>query len=76
MVDRGVARAEYPVWADGCQVGSVTTGSYSPSLDKNLGLALIQAEYAKAGQKLDIEIRGKKASAQAISKPFYKREEK
>ena len=76
MVDRGVARAEYPVLAEGRQVGVVTTGSYSPSLDKNLGMALIQAEYAKIGQKLDVEIRGKNVAAQVIPKPFYKREGK
>lgn len=76
MIDRGVARAEYPVKVDGQQVGSVTTGSYAPSLDKNLGLAIIQAGFAKVGQKIDIEIRGKQVAAQIISKPFYKREGK
>lgn len=76
MIDRGVARAEYPVMVDGQQVGSVTTGSYAPSLDKNLGLAIIQAGFAKVGQKIDIEIRGKQVAAQIISKPFYKREGK
>lgn len=76
MIDRGVARAEYPVWADGKCIGVVTTGSYAPSLDKNLGLALIEADYAKAGQKIEIEIRGKHIAAQVIAKPFYKREGK
>jgi aminomethyltransferase len=76
MVDRGVARAEYPILVEGSYVGVVTTGTYAPSLDKNLGLGIIQAEYAKVGQKIDIEIRGKNVSAQVISKPFYKREGK
>ena len=76
MVDRGVARAEYPILVEGSYVGAVTTGTYAPSLDKNLGLGIIQAEYAKVGQKIDIEIRGKNVSAQVISKPFYKREGK
>ena len=76
MIDRGVARAEYPVWAEGKCIGVVTTGSYAPSLDKNLGLALIEAGYAQAGQKIEIEIRGKHIAAQVITKPFYKREGK
>jgi aminomethyltransferase len=76
MVDRGIARAEYPVLAAGANIGVVTTGSYSPTLNKNLGLALIQADYAKLGQPIEIDIRGKLLSAEIIAKPFYKREGK
>jgi aminomethyltransferase len=74
MIGRGIARAEYPVKYDGQQVGTVTTGSFAPTLDKNLGLALIKAEYAEIGRELHIEIRGKDVQAQIIPKPFYKRE--
>ncbi|KYZ75863.1 glycine cleavage system protein T [Anaerosporomusa subterranea] len=76
MVDRGIARAEYPVLAAGVHIGVVTTGSYTPTLNKNLGLALIQADYAKIGQTIEIDIRGKQLSAEIIAKPFYKREGK
>lgn len=76
MTGRGVARAQYPVLAQGRSIGVVTTGSYAPSLDRNLGLALIEAGYAKTGQQIDIEIRGKQVAARVIGKPFYKREEK
>ncbi|MBP2644953.1 MAG: Aminomethyltransferase [Firmicutes bacterium] len=76
MVERGVARAEYPVLLEGRRIGVVTTGSYAPSLDKNLGLALIEAEYANVGQQVDIQVRGKNVAAQIISKPFYRREGK
>jgi aminomethyltransferase len=72
LTARGVARAQYPVFLDGAPIGIVTTGSYSPTLDKNLGLALIKSEYGKLGQKIDIEIRGKKVSAEIIAKPFYR----
>lgn len=76
MLDRGIARAEYPVMANGVRIGTVTTGSYSPTLNKNLGLALIQADYAKVGTKIEIDIRGKNLAAEVIGKPFYKREGK
>lgn len=76
MVDRGVARFGYPIWVEDRSIGAVTTGSYSPSLDKNLGLALLPADLAKVGQNLYIEIRGQKALAQVIARPFYKREGK
>jgi len=73
MVDRGIARAEYPVVLDGRRIGTVTSGSYSPTLDKNFGLALVEADYAKIGQKFSVEIRGKDVAAQVVQKPFYNR---
>lgn len=72
LTERGVARAQYPVLLDGCPIGVVTTGSYSPTLDKNLGLALIKAEHGKLGKNIEIEIRGKKVLAEIIAKPFYR----
>lgn len=76
LTGRGIPRAEYPVVCEGRRIGTVTTGSYAPTLEKNLGLALVEAKYAKIGQKFDIEIRNKLVSAEVIGKPFYKREGK
>lgn len=76
LTDRGVARAEYPVLANGRCIGKVTSGSFAPSLDKNLGLALVETEFTGVGQKFDIEIRGKNVAAEVIARPFYKREGK
>ena len=73
VTGRGIARAEYPVLVSGRRTGTVTTGSYAPTLDKNIGMALIETEYAQVGQQLEIEIRGKLVSAEVIAKPFYKR---
>jgi aminomethyltransferase len=76
LTERGIARAGYPVIADGRVIGSVTTGSYAPTLGKNVGLALVEARFSQVGQKLAVEIRGKNIAAEVIGKPFYKREEK
>ncbi|MPM94950.1 Aminomethyltransferase [bioreactor metagenome] len=76
MTGRGIPRADYPVLCEGRKIGKVTTGSYAPSLGKNLGLALVETEFSKVGQHFDIEIRGKNISAEVIAKPFYKREGK
>lgn len=73
---RGVARAGYPVLCEGRRIGTVTTGSFAPTLDKNIGLALVETEYAKNGQHFAVEIRGKTVSAEVIAKPFIKREGK
>jgi len=71
MIDRGIPRSHYDVYADGKKVGYVTTGSYSPTLKKNIGLALIDADYTKEGTEIEILIRGKNLKAQIIKKPFY-----
>lgn len=73
VTGRGIPRAEYPVNYQGRRIGTVTTGSYAPALDKNLGLALVEAEYAGIGQTFDIEIRGKQVPAEVVAKPFYQR---
>ncbi|MGL5515159.1 MAG: glycine cleavage T C-terminal barrel domain-containing protein, partial [Sporomusa sp.] len=70
---RGVPRAEYPVIHQGRRIGTVTTGSYAPTLNKNIGLALVEADYATIGQQFDVEIRGKNVAAEVIAKPFYRR---
>ncbi len=73
LTGRGIPRAEYPVVYEGSRIGIVTTGSYAPTLDKNIGLALVEAGYAKVGQNFGIEIRGKQVPAEVIAKPFYRR---
>lgn len=71
LTGRGVPRAEYPVVYEGRQIGLVTTGSYAPTLEKNMGLAIVEAEFAKIGQQFSVEIRGKEVSAEVVAKPFY-----
>lgn len=72
MIGRGIARGGYPVVTpDGEPVGEVTTGMPSPTLGKNLALALIRADLAKIGGELDVLVRGKPVRAQIVKTPFY-----
>ncbi|WP_058302081.1 glycine cleavage system aminomethyltransferase GcvT [Gorillibacterium timonense] len=73
MIDRGIPRSHYPLYAIGEPIGEVTTGTRSPSLKRDLGLALVKAEYAELGTEIEIEIRGKRLKAVVIAAPFYKR---
>jgi len=76
MIDRGIPRTHYPVYANGEQIGEVTTGTQSPTLKKNVGLALIKKEYTALGTEVEVEIRGKRLRAAVVASPFYKREKK
>ena len=73
MVDRGVPRAGYQVLLGGHEVGWVTTGTYSPTFDKNLGMAYVPADLAKPGVDLDVGVRGRALRARTVPLPFYKR---
>ncbi len=73
MMERGIPRSHYEVQVEGKNVGFVTTGSYSPSLDKNIGLALLDVNYAAEGTGIDILIRNKPVRAETTGIPFYKK---
>ncbi|RUS45582.1 glycine cleavage system aminomethyltransferase GcvT [Cohnella sp. AR92] len=73
MIDRGIPRSHYPVYAGAVQIGEVTTGTQSPTLKRNLGLALLQSDYSALGTEVEVEIRGKRLKAEVIKSPFYRR---
>ena len=59
--------------SDSRVVGQVTSGSFSPTLDKPIAMAYLNPLVAVIGSTLDIDIRGTKVSASIVSLPFYKR---
>jgi len=74
MTERsGVPRSHYPVLANGREIGYVTSGAFSPTLNENIGLALIEADEAEIGKPLQIVIREKPVAAVQVARPFYKR---
>jgi len=73
MVDRGIARHGYPVYVGDEPAGSVTSGSYAPFLQKNIGLCYLPAPRAAVGTPFHVDIRGRRVAARVIPTPFYKR---
>ncbi|MEH7335450.1 glycine cleavage system aminomethyltransferase GcvT [Neobacillus drentensis] len=76
MIDRGIPRHGYPVYKGEEIIGEVTTGTQSPTLKKNIGLALIKTEFAGLESEVEVEIRGKRLKATVVPTPFYKKEKK
>lgn len=77
LLDRGIARTGYHVYNQaGDRIGEITTGYKSPTLDKTIALALIDAEYAKLGENLQVGVRNKKLNAVQISKKFLAKKTK
>ena len=74
LVERGgVPRSHCPVVADGREIGMVTSGTTSPTLRQQIGLALIAREYAGVGRSFAVVIRGTPVAAEQVKTPFYKR---
>jgi aminomethyltransferase len=73
MIERGIPRSHYPVYAGEQLIGEITTGTQSPTYKTCVGLALIDISYAALGTEVYVEIRGKKLLAKVVNTPFYKR---
>lgn len=54
-------------------VGSVTSGTFSPSLQCPIAMAYIDHQLAVPGTSIDVDIRGSSASAEIVDLPFYRR---
>lgn len=71
MIDKGIPRHGYDVLANGKVTGFVTTGYFSPTLKKNIGLAIVDIENSELGSELEIVIRNKPQRAKVVSRKFY-----
>lgn len=69
MLDRGVLRAQYPVYAQETLVGEITSGAFSPTLQAGIGFARVGAWQGP----LFVEIRGKRQAVEPVSLPFVRK---
>jgi len=72
MSDRAIARQGYSVYSNNKIIGEVTSGTFSPNLDKFIGMAYIDKELSKPGAEVTIKIRDKFYKAQTSDFNFIK----
>ncbi len=71
MIDRGIPRHDYAIVdAEGNNIGKVTSGTQSPSLQKAIGMGYVKNEFAKEGTEIFIMIRDNKLKAKVVKPPF------
>ncbi len=70
MVERAIPRHGCSIWVNDQQVGIVTSGTQSPSLNKGIGLGYLASQYTSVGAEILIDIRGRKVKAKVIKPPF------
>jgi aminomethyltransferase len=69
-----IAREGAAVMRGGAETGRVTSGTYSPTLDRSIAMAYVDVGLAAAGTTCEVDIRGKTAPAKVVPLPFYKRQ--
>ncbi len=68
-----IARPGSRVFAGGREVGEVTSGTLSPTLEKSVAMAYVDAAKSAVGEKLEVDLRGSRVGAAVVALPFYKR---
>ena len=71
LFGRRVPRHGYEILRGNEKIGYVTSGAFSPILEKGIGLGLVNSEYTQTGEVVQINIRGKFVDAKIVKWPFY-----
>ncbi|NQU28043.1 MAG: glycine cleavage system aminomethyltransferase GcvT [Candidatus Marinimicrobia bacterium] len=72
MQERAVPRPGYKLYNSAEEIGIITSGTHSPSLNIGIGLAYLKRGFTKSGTEIDVDIRGKLKKAIVVKPPFYK----
>lgn len=70
---RGIPRQGYAVESGGAVVGTLTSGTLSPTLKYGVAIARVDKKFSEIGTKLDVNIRDQKVEHEVVPTPFYKR---
>jgi aminomethyltransferase len=68
----GIPRQGNPILSGEEVVGEVTSGTHSPSLDLGIGMGYVRPDLAEPGTPLEIDVRGKRRSAEVRERPLYR----
>jgi aminomethyltransferase len=75
VVERGIAREGHEVFSNGERVAVVTSGVWSPTLEKAIGMTFLPTDLAERGTPIEIQVRKRRLAARVVELPFYRRPE-
>jgi aminomethyltransferase len=58
---------------EGEEIGKITSGTFGPSVNASVAMGYINSDSSGVGNKIKIEVRGKKYDAKISQLPFYKK---
>lgn len=73
LAGKRIAREGSAITVRGAAAGVVTSGTFSPTLNKTIAMAYIDPEHKEIGTAVTVDVRGKDESALVVALPFYKR---
>jgi aminomethyltransferase len=74
MTGRGIARHGYKVFQGNKEIGVVTSGTFTPTLNKAIGLAFVDVNFSALDTEVTVAIRDAFCPAKIVKIPFYKRQ--
>ena len=73
ITGRGIAREHQDVYAGETLIGQTTSGTHAPFLKVPIAMALVDVDSVETGSKVEIDVRGRRVTAEAVPLPFYKK---
>ncbi len=73
LAEAGIPRHGYPIFRQGKVAGTVTSGTFVPSISSGIGMGYVAPEAANPGTAISIEIHGRQVPAEVVKLPFYRR---
>ena len=75
LAPRSIPRAGCELFVGDEAVGTVTSGTFSPTLELGIGLGYVDAAHATPGTRIDVDVRGRRQPAEIATKPLYRKEQ-
>ena len=73
VTGRGIIREHQDIYIGEKKIGHTTSGTHCPFLGYPIAMALVDAGSVEIGNKVEVDVRGRKVEAEGIALPFYKR---
>lgn len=73
ITSRGIARQGHRLLEGDRELGRVTSGTFSPTLERALGMAYVPTDRSEPGSEFSLEVRGRLLDAKVVELPFYRR---
>jgi aminomethyltransferase len=71
--EKAIARHGYAIHSNGTLVGSVTSGTFSPTLERGIAMGYVDAAHCADGSPVRIDVRGKEVKGKITALPFLKK---
>lgn len=73
LESKRIARQGFEIFHEGKKAGVVTSGTWSPVLERSIAMAYLPAALREIGTPVEIDVRGRREKASVVKLPFYRR---